>query len=56
MCSILKLLERALAYENLLKIQLNKLEKKDTFLLKMRNLAPNIQTLNKPRFEPDGVI
>ena len=58
MFSIGKLLERALAYENPLKIHLkiNKLEKKDTVLLKMTNLAPNIWTLNKPRFEPDGVI
>ena len=35
---------------------INKFDKNDTFSLKLRNLASNSRTLNKRRFEPDGVI
>ena len=55
----LKIVRKALAYVNFLKIQLkinNKFDKNETFSLKLRDLTSNIRTLNKRRFEPDGVI
>ena len=48
MCRVQKMVKRALACENFLKIQLkiNKFEKHGTLFLKMRKVACNIWTLN----------
>ena len=50
-----KVLKRALARENILKLQfkINKSEKKDFFILKIRNVASDVWMLSKPRLGPD---
>ena len=50
-----KLLKKAFAHENVLKIQfkINKSKKKGTFFLKTRNIASDILMLNYPRLGPE---